>query len=61
MASGINLPQASLLPIQPAGVATPFGLHPSLVELQSSMAQAFDRFLADLKQQAVAAGVQPGV
>ena len=35
VASGINLPQASLLPIQPASVGTPFGLHPSLVELQS--------------------------
>src|SRR6202047_2313829 len=30
VASGINLPQASLLPIQPASVGTPFGLHPSL-------------------------------
>jgi uncharacterized protein (DUF1501 family) len=35
MASGINLAQDSLLPIQPVNVGTPFGLHPSLVELQS--------------------------
>ena len=35
VASGINLPQASLLPIQPVNIGTPFGLHPSLVELQS--------------------------
>ena len=34
-ASGINLSQAVLLPIEPANVGTPFGLHPSLVELQS--------------------------
>src|SRR6188472_3494479 len=27
-ASGINLPLASLHPIQPASLATPFGLHP---------------------------------
>ena len=34
-ASGINLPQASLLPIQPSNVGTPFGLHPALAELQT--------------------------
>jgi uncharacterized protein (DUF1501 family) len=34
-ASGINLAQSSLLPIQPANLGTPFGLHPSLGELQS--------------------------
>ena len=34
-ASGIQLPQASLLPIEPANVGTPYGLHPSLVELQT--------------------------
>ena len=33
--SGIQLAQASLLPIQPAGLGTPFGLHPSLPELQA--------------------------
>ena len=33
--SGINLPQASLLPIQPSNAGTPFGLHPALPELQA--------------------------
>src|SRR5450755_4200816 len=34
-ASGINLAQASLLPIQPVNMGTPYGLHPSLTGLQS--------------------------
>ena len=34
-ASEINLAQSSLLSIQPANLGTPFGLHPSLGELQS--------------------------
>jgi uncharacterized protein (DUF1501 family) len=34
-ASGINLAQASLLPIQPVNTGTPFGLHPALTELQT--------------------------
>ncbi|MEO8132801.1 MAG: DUF1501 domain-containing protein [Betaproteobacteria bacterium] len=34
-ASGINIPLASLNPIQPASLATPFGLHPSMPELKS--------------------------
>jgi len=34
-ASGISLAQASLLPIQPVNVGTPFGLHPELSELQT--------------------------
>ena len=34
-ASGIQLAQASLLPIQPVSLGTPFGLHPSLPELQA--------------------------
>jgi uncharacterized protein (DUF1501 family) len=33
--SGIQLTQASLLPIQPVSSATPFGLHPNLPELQT--------------------------
>ena len=32
--SGIALTQAELLPIQPANLDTPFGLHPALKELQ---------------------------
>ena len=35
VASGINLAQSSLLSIQPANLKTPYGLHPSLGELQS--------------------------
>jgi uncharacterized protein (DUF1501 family) len=35
VASGINLLQSSLLPIQPVNLSTPFGLHPNLGELQS--------------------------
>lgn len=34
-ASDINLPQASLLAIQPLNIGTPFGLHPALPELQA--------------------------
>ena len=37
--SGINLAQASLLPIQPASLPVPFGLHPNLPELQSLFSQ----------------------
>lgn len=33
-ASGVNLAQSELLPIQPSGSATPYGLHPELSELQ---------------------------
>jgi uncharacterized protein (DUF1501 family) len=38
-ASGVNLTQAQLLPIQPAGSATPFGLHPQLTDLHPLFAQ----------------------
>ncbi len=34
-ASGVQLAQSSLLPIEPANVGTPYGLHPSLGELQT--------------------------
>jgi len=34
-ASGIQLAQSSLLPIKPVNVGTPYGLHPSLPELQT--------------------------
>jgi uncharacterized protein (DUF1501 family) len=33
VASGLNLSQAELLPLQPASASTPFGLHPELSEL----------------------------
>lgn len=35
VSSGITLAQAALLPIQPAGSAIPYGLHPNLGELQT--------------------------
>jgi uncharacterized protein (DUF1501 family) len=38
-ASGIQLAQSSLLPIQPANIGTPFGLHPALAELQALFGQ----------------------
>jgi uncharacterized protein (DUF1501 family) len=37
--SGIQLAHASLLPIQPASAGRPFGLHPSLAELQALFIQ----------------------
>ena len=37
--SGIQLAQASLLPIQPVSAGTPYGLHPNLPELQALFAQ----------------------
>ena len=39
VASGINLAQSSLLPIQPANTTVPYGLHPALPELQSLFVQ----------------------
>jgi uncharacterized protein (DUF1501 family) len=38
-ASGVHLAQASLLPIEPVNVGTPFGLHPALGELQTLFGQ----------------------
>ncbi|MEP7182108.1 MAG: DUF1501 domain-containing protein [Betaproteobacteria bacterium] len=38
-ASGIQLAQSALLPIQPANSGTPYGLHPALTDLQSLFAQ----------------------
>ena len=35
-ASGLAIARDSLLPIVPAGIGSPFGLHPSLLELQGS-------------------------
>ncbi len=34
-ASGINVPQAQLQPIQPAGLSTPFGFHPACAPLKT--------------------------
>jgi uncharacterized protein (DUF1501 family) len=46
--SGIGLAQASLLPIQPVNLGTPFGLHPSLPELQTLFAQKKMAILANV-------------
>jgi uncharacterized protein (DUF1501 family) len=46
--SGINLAQASLLPIQPVNLGTPFGLHPALPELQTLFAQRKLAILANV-------------
>ena len=46
--SGINLAQASLLPIAPASAATPFGLHPGLPELASLFTQKKAALLANV-------------
>jgi uncharacterized protein (DUF1501 family) len=48
VASGINIPQAQLLPIQPATLPAPFGFHPACAPLKS---------LFDAKQLAVVANM----
>ena len=47
-ASGIQLTQPSLLPIQPVSSATPFGLHPNLPELQALFNQRKLAILANV-------------
>jgi uncharacterized protein (DUF1501 family) len=37
--SSLNIAQASLLPVQPSSLSTPFGLHPQLAEIQPLFAQ----------------------
>lgn len=46
--SGIQLTQASLLPIQPVSSPTPFGLHPNLPELQTLFNQRKLAILANV-------------
>ena len=46
--SGINLEQASLLPIQPVNMGVPFGLHPALAELQTLFNQRKLAILANV-------------
>ena len=46
--SGINLAQASLLPIQPLNLGTPFGLHPALAEVATLFAQSKLAILANV-------------
>jgi uncharacterized protein (DUF1501 family) len=64
--SGINVPQASLLPIQPTNLGSPFGLHPSLTDLQTLFNQNRMAVLANVgtllqptTQSQYAAGVRP--
>jgi uncharacterized protein (DUF1501 family) len=64
--SGINLSQASLLPIQPIDSASPFGLHPSLTDLQMLFNQNRMAILANVgtllqptTQAQYAAGLRP--
>jgi uncharacterized protein (DUF1501 family) len=47
-ASGIQLSQSSLLPIQPVNVGTPYGLHPALGELQTLFGQGKMAILANV-------------
>jgi uncharacterized protein (DUF1501 family) len=46
--SGLQIAQSSLLPIQPATSATPYGLHPDLGELQGLFNQKKLAFLANV-------------
>jgi uncharacterized protein (DUF1501 family) len=64
--SGISLAQGALLPIQPANVGTPFGLHPALGELQTLFNQGKLAVLANvgtlvqpITKADYAAGVRP--
>jgi uncharacterized protein (DUF1501 family) len=47
-ASGVNLTQAELLPIQPSNTAGPYGLHPELSEIQPLFAQRRLAILANV-------------
>jgi uncharacterized protein (DUF1501 family) len=47
-ASGIQLAQSALLPIQPTNVGTPFGLHPALSQLQTLFNQRKLAILANV-------------
>src|SRR5580765_7926986 len=48
VASGLNLSQDQLLPIQPRNLGTPFGLHPSLKEIHPLFAGGQLAFLANV-------------
>jgi uncharacterized protein (DUF1501 family) len=48
VASGIQLAQASLLPIQPVNTGMPMGLHPSLVQMQALFNQNKAAILANV-------------
>ena len=46
--SGLQIPQAQWLPIQPAGTPTPYGLHPELAEIQPLFASGKLALLANV-------------
>lgn len=46
-ASGIQLAQSSLLPVQPVNIGTPLGLHPALVQMQALFNQNKAAILAN--------------
>jgi uncharacterized protein (DUF1501 family) len=48
VASGVNLTQAQILPIQPASSPTPYGLHPQLTDIQPLFAQKKLAILANV-------------
>ena len=48
VASGVNLAQSELLPIQPGSTATPFGLHPELADIHPLFAQRKLAILANV-------------
>lgn len=63
-ASGVQLAQAELLPIQPKSLATPFGLHPALAPIHSlftSGKAAFAVNVGTLTQPTTKAQYQAGV
>jgi len=63
-ASGVQLSQATLLPIQPKSVATPFGMHPSLAPIHPLFASgkaAFAINVGTLTQPTTKAQYQAGV
>lgn len=47
-ASGVNIAQSALLPIQPSGGGSPFGLHPDLSDIQPLFAQKKMAILANV-------------
>jgi uncharacterized protein (DUF1501 family) len=47
-ASGVNIAQAALLPIQPSNTGSPYGLHPGLAEIQPLFAQKKMAILANV-------------
>jgi uncharacterized protein (DUF1501 family) len=48
VASGLNLDQNQLLPIQPRNLGTPFGLHPALTDMQTLFGMGQLAFLANV-------------